>query len=115
MDISSTSVISKLLCNFPTTEFAFAYGSGAIEQEGYDYNDKSNLPMLDIIFVVKDPSLVEFSFYVVFHHHLSIVASRKFKNEFITLHTILSYQLVGFVYEGCKFFYLLKILFQDLI
>ena len=48
---------SALLATFPETNFAFAYGSGAIEQGGYSYDKNlpaSSLPMLDLIFVVDD-------------------------------------------------------------
>jgi mitochondrial translocator assembly and maintenance protein 41 len=74
----------ELMNSFPETDFAFAYGSGAIEQLGYDYKSlkgtdtdadgslhsfkntiirsptknlqqNPSLPMLDFIFVVDDP------------------------------------------------------------
>mmetsp|Transcript_36640 Transcript_36640/g.74394 ORF Transcript_36640/g.74394 Transcript_36640/m.74394 type:complete len:316 (-) Transcript_36640:272-1219(-) len=37
---------------FPPTRFAFAYGSGAVAQTGYD---PAECPMLDLVFVVDDP------------------------------------------------------------
>lgn len=43
-----------ILSQFPTVEFAFAYGSGVMEQGGYDYSQLKSLPMLDLIFVVND-------------------------------------------------------------
>lgn len=44
-----------ILRSFPPVEFAFAYGSGAIAQAGYDYSKGiSELPMLDMVFVVND-------------------------------------------------------------
>jgi translocator assembly and maintenance protein 41 len=47
---------TELLAQFPPVAFAFAYGSGAVEQGGYDYNQKSgkSLPLLDLILVVDD-------------------------------------------------------------
>jgi len=42
---------------YPAVEAAFAYGSGVISQGGYDYSSasiKSQLPMLDMIFVVEN-------------------------------------------------------------
>lgn len=46
---------SDILSSFPPVEFAFTYGSGAVEQGGYSYKGKaSDLPMIDFIFVVKD-------------------------------------------------------------
>lgn len=47
-----------ILKQFPPIEFAFAYGSGVIEQDGYDYSkqNKAELPMLDMIFAVDDPA-----------------------------------------------------------
>jgi hypothetical protein len=45
-----------LLKGFPPVEFAFAYGSGVVEQGGYNYDhtDPSKMPMLDLILVVDD-------------------------------------------------------------
>ena len=53
----------ELLERFPSVTFAFAYGSGAIEQGGYKkdiYSESSALGgeaflMLDVIFAVDDP------------------------------------------------------------
>ncbi len=45
---------SDLLKGFPNVEFAFAYGSGVVEQQGYDYKKTDNFPMLDIVLVVED-------------------------------------------------------------
>ncbi len=47
---------TQLLAQFPPVTFAFAYGSGAVEQGGYDYKQSSgkSLPLLDLIFVVDD-------------------------------------------------------------
>ena len=45
----------ELLRQFPEVIAAFAYGSGAIPQQGYCYKDKNNLPMIDFIFVVENP------------------------------------------------------------
>ena len=45
---------TELLKMFPPVEYAFAYGSGAVEQGGYDYQKKKSFPMLDIILVVED-------------------------------------------------------------
>jgi hypothetical protein len=48
---------ADLLAQFPSVEFAFAYGSGVVEQAGYTYEyvDPQNLPMLDAVLVVEDP------------------------------------------------------------
>ena len=45
-----------LLRYFPSVEFAFAYGSGVVEQGGYKYeqSDPSKLPMMDFILVVEN-------------------------------------------------------------
>ncbi len=51
----SESDAEELLNQFPPVEYAFAYGSGAITQGGYDYNqDPASLPMIDMVFVVED-------------------------------------------------------------
>ena len=51
---------NQILSLFPSIDFAFSYGSGVFEQCGYDYKIKnSSLPMLDFIFVVKDPIEVD--------------------------------------------------------
>lgn len=49
--------LSCLISQFPAVEFAFSYGSGIIQQAGYNYNetDLSKLPMYDFIFAVEDP------------------------------------------------------------
>lgn len=50
--------IEEILTHFPPLEFAFAYGSGVVEQKGYQYELKqknpADLPMVDFIFVVED-------------------------------------------------------------
>lgn len=48
---------NEVLSQFPDVTFAFAYGSGAVTQDGYDYSKKTaaDLPMLDLILVVDDP------------------------------------------------------------
>lgn len=46
---------NEILAQFPGVEFAFAYGSGVVEQGGYDYSQLKSLPMLDLIFVVDNP------------------------------------------------------------
>lgn len=48
--------MAELLAQFPPVEFAFAYGSGAVTQGGYDYDKvkKADLPMLDVIMIVDD-------------------------------------------------------------
>ncbi len=54
----SSSDYEALLQRFPETRFAFAYGSGAIEQGGYSdryTGDPADAPMLDLIFAVDDP------------------------------------------------------------
>lgn len=52
----SETEIKEVLLQFPPVEFAFAYGSGAVEQGGYDYKKTppKSLPMVDLILVVKD-------------------------------------------------------------
>jgi translocator assembly and maintenance protein 41 len=52
----SETEIKEVLLQFPPVEFAFAYGSGAVEQGGYDYKQTpaKSLPMVDLILVVKD-------------------------------------------------------------
>lgn len=59
-----------ILAQFPGIDFGFAYGSGVVKQQGYDYSadsslavaptaeemrDHADLPMVDMIFVVEDP------------------------------------------------------------
>lgn len=70
----SDSDFTDVVGQFPSIEFGFAYGSGVVRQDGYDYGnssrgrlaggviDKENketeekeLPMVDMIFAVKDP------------------------------------------------------------
>lgn len=48
--------MSELVVKFPRIEYAFAYGSGAIEQGGYDYGQQKSeeMPMVDMIFAVSD-------------------------------------------------------------
>ncbi|KAJ1407372.1 mitochondrial matrix Mmp37 [Ochromonadaceae sp. CCMP2298] len=47
---------SQLLSHFPPVEFAFAYGSGVVEQSGYTYEHPAHLPMLDAVLVVDNPT-----------------------------------------------------------
>lgn len=59
-----------ILAQFPDIEFGFAYGSGVVKQDGYDYSadsslavaptaeemkEHADLPMVDMIFAVEDP------------------------------------------------------------
>ena len=45
----------EILQQFPPVVYAFAYGSGVVTQGGYDYSKPSSqLPMLDLVFVVED-------------------------------------------------------------
>lgn len=48
--------LDEVLRSYPPMVCAFAYGSGVVEQGGYDYShkDPARLPMLDMIFVVED-------------------------------------------------------------
>lgn len=47
---------NELLAQFPDVSFAFAYGSGAVLQGGYNYSkDGQDLPMVDLILAVDDP------------------------------------------------------------
>ncbi len=52
----SADEAEDLLRYFPSVEFAFAYGSGVVEQGGYKYeqSDPSKLPMMDFILVVEN-------------------------------------------------------------
>eukprot|EP01031_Cornospumella_fuschlensis_P042855 gene42855-52365_t len=53
--IPTVDAIKELLPIFPPVEFAFSYGSGAVQQGGYQYQKNvAELPMLDIILVVED-------------------------------------------------------------
>lgn len=53
--ITATDDVKDLLSIFPAVEFAFSYGSGAVQQGGYQYKkNAAELPMLDIILVVED-------------------------------------------------------------
>ena len=48
--------LQEVLSQYPNVLAAFAYGSGVVEQGGYDYSgvDPAQLPMVDMIFVVED-------------------------------------------------------------
>ncbi|CAM9382890.1 unnamed protein product [Scytosiphon promiscuus] len=48
--------LTELMAAFPAVEFAFAYGSGVLKQQGYaeDVSRPSELPMLDLVLAVKD-------------------------------------------------------------
>ena len=48
------SDISALLRQFPPIDFGFAYGSGVVEQHGYEYSKAAELPMVDLVLVVKN-------------------------------------------------------------
>jgi hypothetical protein len=52
------SDIQDILRQFPTLDAAFAYGSGVIEQGGYEKlrltTESASMPMVDMIFVVND-------------------------------------------------------------
>lgn len=56
---ASLEELQELLGHYPTMVAAFAYGSGVVEQGGYDYSavDPSQLPMLDMIFIVEDSTV----------------------------------------------------------
>ena len=46
----------ELLEQFPIVDSAFAYGSGAVKQSGYEYTlEEDELPMMDLVFAVEDP------------------------------------------------------------
>lgn len=49
--------ITALLEKFPAVQFAFAYGSGVIQQGSYNYSNENDLPMIDMVFVVEDAEL----------------------------------------------------------
>lgn len=55
---TSREELIEVLAQYPSVSAAFAYGSGVVEQGGYDYSlkdkDSAQLPMLDLIFVVED-------------------------------------------------------------
>ena len=44
--------LREVLDDFPAVRYAFAYGSGAVRQEGYEGAKK---PMIDFVLVVDDP------------------------------------------------------------
>lgn len=46
--------VAALLRQFPPIDFGFAYGSGVVEQHGYEYNKITELPMVDLVFVVRN-------------------------------------------------------------
>ncbi|CAM9106839.1 unnamed protein product [Ascophyllum nodosum] len=48
--------LTELIEAFPAVDFAFAYGSGVIQQQGYSkhVSSASELPMLDLVLAVKD-------------------------------------------------------------
>ena len=55
-------VLKFIVSGFPAVEFAFAYGSGAMPQEGYDLatagtggSVTADAPQVDVIFVVQNP------------------------------------------------------------
>lgn len=47
-------VSAELRNKFPEFVVAFGYGSGVIPQEGYNYSKEEDLPMLDLLIVVRD-------------------------------------------------------------
>jgi hypothetical protein len=56
------SAFEELMKHFPPVEMSFAYGSGVFRQAGYEdvsvapgSQDFSKLPMLDLVFAVRDP------------------------------------------------------------
>lgn len=53
------SKMDDILSKFPAIQFAFAYGSGVVEQAGYNYTVKKSstvpLPMIDMVFAVDNP------------------------------------------------------------
>eukprot|EP00903_Cladosiphon_okamuranus_P009410 g8974.t1 len=52
----SDEELTEIVSAFPAVEFAFAYGSGVVQQKGYaEYVSRpSELPMLDLVLVVND-------------------------------------------------------------
>ncbi|CAM9202160.1 unnamed protein product [Hapterophycus canaliculatus] len=52
----SNDELNELIAAFPAVEFAFAYGSGVVKQQGYaeDVSRPSELPMLDLVLAVQD-------------------------------------------------------------
>lgn len=54
----SEDEVKHILGIFPDVSFAFAYGSGVVRQDGYEYSSSSegskSLPMIDLILVVED-------------------------------------------------------------
>lgn len=57
---------------FPLPLFAFAYGSGAVTQDGYNPADR---PMLDLVFVVENPDQWHRLNLKQNRHHYSIIGS----------------------------------------
>ena len=56
MSANKEELLALLAEQYPPVLAAYAYGSGVVAQAGYDYSsaDPSQLPMLDLIFVVED-------------------------------------------------------------
>ncbi|CAM9227719.1 unnamed protein product [Laminaria digitata] len=52
----SNDELTELISAFPGVEFAFAYGSGVVQQQGYakDVSRPSELPMIDLVLAVRD-------------------------------------------------------------
>lgn len=60
----------EILNQFPEVEFAFAYGSGVVEQGSYNYSTSSEkLPMLDMIFAVDNSECWHQSNFLLNPHH----------------------------------------------
>lgn len=77
---------SQILQHFPVVDFAFAYGSGAVQQGGYDYSSSSTeLPMIDVIFAVDDPIKVSCLFR---RHMFTAMAWNDWLSTFVMCHPL---------------------------
>lgn len=57
LELRWEKVSSELRSRFPEFVVAFGYGSGVIPQEGYNYAKEEDLPLLDLLIVVRDTYL----------------------------------------------------------
>ena len=102
-----------ILEQFPKFEFAFAYGSGAVEQKGYSYSDK-DLPMVDFIIAVENAE--------EWHHknmnrnpshyttpiplnaktiaYIQVIGYQTFHLGFVSLFSFLIINLFTYIYKG---------------
>jgi translocator assembly and maintenance protein 41 len=54
---STRALLEEIVAKFDAPiRYAFAYGSGVFEQDGYTFNSKAGAPMLDFMFAVTHPA-----------------------------------------------------------